>query len=113
MQTTPKSFRLHIGIFGRRNVGKSSLLNAITRQQVSIVSAVAGTAGRRRTAHGGGVENGGLHERRNRRQIGLRSPDRRTQTHADPPLVGPGPTILSAGQGAPRAGIVGLVPCPD
>jgi [FeFe] hydrogenase H-cluster maturation GTPase HydF len=35
--------RLHIGIFGRRNVGKSSLLNALTRQQVSIVSAVAGT----------------------------------------------------------------------
>jgi len=35
--------RLHIGLFGRRNVGKSSLLNAITRQQVSIVSAHAGT----------------------------------------------------------------------
>jgi [FeFe] hydrogenase H-cluster maturation GTPase HydF len=35
--------RLHIGIFGRRNVGKSSLLNALTRQQVSIVSDVAGT----------------------------------------------------------------------
>jgi len=43
MTTTPKSLRLHIGIFGRRNVGKSSLLNAITRQQVSIVSDVAGT----------------------------------------------------------------------
>ena len=43
MQGTPKSLRLHVGIFGRRNVGKSSLLNAITRQQVSIVSAVAGT----------------------------------------------------------------------
>jgi [FeFe] hydrogenase H-cluster maturation GTPase HydF len=40
---TPKGFRLHIGIFGRRNVGKSSLLNAITRQQVSIVSEFAGT----------------------------------------------------------------------
>jgi [FeFe] hydrogenase H-cluster maturation GTPase HydF len=35
--------RLHIGIFGRRNVGKSSLLNALTRQQVSIVSDIAGT----------------------------------------------------------------------
>ena len=35
--------RLHIGIFGRRNVGKSSLLNAITRQEVSIVSDFAGT----------------------------------------------------------------------
>ena len=43
MQSAPRSLRLHIGIFGRRNVGKSSLLNAITRQQVSIVSATAGT----------------------------------------------------------------------
>jgi [FeFe] hydrogenase H-cluster maturation GTPase HydF len=43
MQPAPKSLRLHIGLFGRRNVGKSSLLNAITRQQVSIVSAYAGT----------------------------------------------------------------------
>lgn len=43
MQKTPKGNRLHIGIFGRRNVGKSSLLNALTQQQVSIVSAVAGT----------------------------------------------------------------------
>lgn len=43
MQNTPKGFRLHIGIFGRRNVGKSSLLNMITRQQVSIVSEHAGT----------------------------------------------------------------------
>ncbi|HUX07933.1 MAG TPA: [FeFe] hydrogenase H-cluster maturation GTPase HydF [Acidobacteriota bacterium] len=40
---TPRGFRLHIGIFGRRNVGKSSLLNAITRQRVSIVSDQAGT----------------------------------------------------------------------
>ena len=43
MRPAPKSFRLHIGIFGRRNAGKSSLLNALVRQQVSIVSAVAGT----------------------------------------------------------------------
>lgn len=43
MEKTPKGLRLQIGIFGRRNVGKSSLLNALTRQQVSIVSDVAGT----------------------------------------------------------------------
>ena len=43
MQATPKGFRLHLGIFGRRNVGKSSLLNALTRQQTSIVSELAGT----------------------------------------------------------------------
>ena len=43
MRSAPKGMRLHIGIFGRRNVGKSSLLNALTRQQVSIVSPVAGT----------------------------------------------------------------------
>jgi len=42
-QSTPKGFRLHIGLFGRRNVGKSSLLNAVTRQYVSIVSEFAGT----------------------------------------------------------------------
>ena len=39
----PKSFRLHISLFGRRNVGKSSLLNALTEQEVSIVSEIAGT----------------------------------------------------------------------
>lgn len=43
MQKTPRGMRVHIGIFGRRNVGKSSLLNALTRQQVSIVSEIAGT----------------------------------------------------------------------
>ena len=43
MTPAPKSLRLHIAFFGRRNVGKSSLLNALTRQQVSIVSPVAGT----------------------------------------------------------------------
>ena len=43
MQRTNKGMRLHIGIFGRRNVGKSSLLNAVTRQSVSIVSDTAGT----------------------------------------------------------------------
>ena len=43
MNETPKSLRLHIGIYGRRNVGKSSLLNALAGQQVSIVSDTPGT----------------------------------------------------------------------
>lgn len=43
MQDTPKSNRLHIAIFGRRNAGKSSLINAITGQEIALVSNVAGT----------------------------------------------------------------------
>ena len=40
---TLKSMRLHIGIFGKTNTGKSSLLNKITNQEVSIVSEIEGT----------------------------------------------------------------------
>lgn len=43
MYRTPAGNRLHIGIFGKRNTGKSSLINAITGQDTAIVSAVAGT----------------------------------------------------------------------
>lgn len=43
LNQTPNSNRLHIGIFGKRNTGKSSLINAITKQNVSIVSSVPGT----------------------------------------------------------------------
>ncbi|MCS7242232.1 MAG: [FeFe] hydrogenase H-cluster maturation GTPase HydF [Candidatus Caldatribacterium sp.] len=43
MQGTPRSLRPHIGIFGRRNVGKSSLINALVGQEVAIVSDVPGT----------------------------------------------------------------------
>ncbi len=43
MQNTPNSNRLHVAIFGRRNSGKSSLINAITGQDTSLVSPVAGT----------------------------------------------------------------------
>lgn len=43
MLRTPKGLRLQIGFFGKRNAGKSSLFNAFTNQNVSIVSPVAGT----------------------------------------------------------------------
>ena len=43
MLETPKGLRLHIGIFGRRNSGKSTLMNALIGQSVSIVSAQPGT----------------------------------------------------------------------
>lgn len=43
MEDTPKAGRLHIAIFGRRNAGKSSLINALTRQNIALVSNVPGT----------------------------------------------------------------------
>ena len=43
MNTTPKGERLHIALFGKRNAGKSSLINAITGQQLAIVSEIKGT----------------------------------------------------------------------
>ena len=43
MNETPRSERLHIALFGRRNVGKSSLINALTGQHIALVSEVPGT----------------------------------------------------------------------
>lgn len=43
MHHTPNANRLHIAIFGRRNVGKSSLINAMTDQSIALVSNIAGT----------------------------------------------------------------------
>lgn len=43
MNQTPKGERLHISLFGKRNAGKSSLINAITGQDLAIVSEVKGT----------------------------------------------------------------------
>jgi len=43
MQSTTKGMRIHIGIFGKRNVGKSSILNSLVNQDISIVSDIAGT----------------------------------------------------------------------
>lgn len=43
MNETPSAFRLHIAMLGRRNAGKSSLLNALTGQDAALVSPVAGT----------------------------------------------------------------------
>ena len=43
LNATPSSNRIHIGIFGRRNAGKSSIINAITGQNLAIVSDIKGT----------------------------------------------------------------------
>ena len=43
MNQTPSSERVHIGLFGKRNAGKSSVINAVTNQDIAIVSAVRGT----------------------------------------------------------------------
>lgn len=43
MNSTPLANRLHIGFFGRRNAGKSSVVNAVTGQELSVVSDVSGT----------------------------------------------------------------------
>jgi small GTP-binding protein len=43
MKETPAGMRLHIGLFGRRNVGKTSLLNFLVGQDVGIVSDTPGT----------------------------------------------------------------------
>ena len=43
LNETPRANRLHIGIYGKRNVGKSCLVNAITGQSIAVVSDVPGT----------------------------------------------------------------------
>ncbi len=43
MNSTPRSNRVHIALFGKRNAGKSSLINAITKQETAVVSPVKGT----------------------------------------------------------------------
>ena len=43
LNATPAAERVHIGIFGKRNAGKSSVINAVTGQKLAIVSDVAGT----------------------------------------------------------------------
>lgn len=43
LNSTPSGERVHIAFFGRRNAGKSSLINAVTNQNIAIVSDVAGT----------------------------------------------------------------------
>ncbi len=43
LNTTPSANRVHIAFFGRRNAGKSSLVNAITGQETAVVSPIAGT----------------------------------------------------------------------
>ena len=43
MNETPSGERVHIAFFGRRNAGKSSLVNAVTGQELAIVSDIRGT----------------------------------------------------------------------
>ena len=43
LNNTPSGERVHIGIFGKRNAGKSSIINALTGQSLAIVSDVLGT----------------------------------------------------------------------
>ena len=43
LNNTPMSERVHIGFFGRRNAGKSSVMNAVTGQDLAVVSDVKGT----------------------------------------------------------------------
>lgn len=43
MNNTPRSNRIHIALFGKRNAGKSSLINALTQQDIALVSDVLGT----------------------------------------------------------------------
>ena len=43
LNDTPTGDRIHIGFFGRRNAGKSSIVNAVTGQELSVVSETRGT----------------------------------------------------------------------
>ncbi len=43
LNDTPRGMRLHIGIFGKRNTGKSTMMNALTNQPIALVSDIAGT----------------------------------------------------------------------
>lgn len=43
MNQSPRGTRIHIGLFGRRNAGKSSVINALTKQKIALVSDIAGT----------------------------------------------------------------------
>ena len=43
LNSTPSSERIHIGFFGNRNAGKSSLVNAVTGQEIALVSETKGT----------------------------------------------------------------------
>lgn len=43
INSTPRAIRLHIGLYGERNTGKSSLINALTNQKIALVSDIAGT----------------------------------------------------------------------
>ena len=55
MNDTPSGERVHIGFFGRRNAGKSSLVNAVTGQDLAVVSDNrSGSEGNGTPSHGAG-----------------------------------------------------------
>ena len=57
---TPSANRLHIGVFGKTNSGKSSFINAFTGQEVSIVADVAGTT--TDPVYNGNLSDGTVHD---------------------------------------------------
>ena len=61
LHETPSANRLHIAIYGRRNAGKSSLINALTGQQAALVSDIARYDNRPRQKSNGGARTWCMH----------------------------------------------------
>ena len=59
---TPSANRLHIGVFGKTNSGKSSFINAFTGQEVSIVADVGGNDNRSGIQGNGNLSDGTVHD---------------------------------------------------
>lgn len=57
LNDTPSGERIHIGFFGRRNAGKSSVVNAVTGQELAVVSDTKGTTTDRSSFKGNGASS--------------------------------------------------------